>query len=422
MLFRSAGKYRLKLCVRFLESVISALLLADVGEGGQHGGAGLRRVALDRLASANAPDLYVFGHSHAEALERAPDGGVLANPGAWLDAPRCLRIDATSIAVAELRDGALMAGRAFNLNVTLNKHHEITGVFAGDLLTSHRTGCAFVRETAMQAVARPFDVVVTTNSGYPLDLNVYQAIKGISAAARVCRDGGAIVAAAECWDGIPDHGEYRRLLEEGANPEAIVERVAAHCATGQQAYWVCPLIEESEVVDSQAATELERELSAALPRVRIGLVHGRMKPAEKDAVMRAFKAAQLDLLVATTVIEVGVDVPNATLMVVENAERMGLAQLHQLRGRVGRGRQASTCVLLYKPPLSLLARERLNVLRNTNDGFEVAQKDLQLRGPGEVLGTRQTGLMAFRIADLVRDSNTVPSQAMAGGKVTQLVA
>ena len=127
----------------------------------------------------------------------------------------------------ELRDGALMAGRAFNLNVTLNKHHEITGVFAGDLLTSHRTGCAFVRETAMQAVARPFDVVVTTNSGYPLDLNVYQAIKGISAAARVCRDGGAIVAAAECWDGIPDHGEYRRLLEEGANPEAIVERVAA---------------------------------------------------------------------------------------------------------------------------------------------------------------------------------------------------
>ena len=189
----------------------------------------------------------------------------------------------------------------------------------------------------------------------------------------------------------------------------LVERVAAHCATGQQAYWVCPLIEESEVVDSQAATELERELSAALPRVRIGLVHGRMKPAEKDAVMRAFKAAQLDLLVATTVIEVGVDVPNATLMVVENAERMGLAQLHQLRGRVGRGRQASTCVLLYKPPLSLLARERLNVLRNTNDGFEVAQKDLQLRGPGEVLGTRQTGIVQLRVADLLRDADLLPT-------------
>ena len=152
--------------------------------------------------------------------------------------------------------------------------------------------------------------------------------------------------------------------------------MAAHCATGQQAYWVCPLIEESELVDSQAATALESELAAALPKVRIGLVHGRMKSAEKDAVMRAFKSGALDLLVATTVIEVGVDVPNATLMVVENAERMGLAQLHQLRGRVGRGHQASTCVLLYKPPLSPLARERLNVLRATNDGFEVAQKDL----------------------------------------------
>lgn len=127
----------------------------------------------------------------------------------------------------ELRDGALLAGRTFNLNVTLNKRHEITGVFAGDLLASHRVGCAFVRETAMQVVPHAFDVVVTTNSGYPLDLNVYQAIKGISAAARVCRDGGAIVAAAECWDGIPDHGEYRHLLEAAESPGAIIERVAA---------------------------------------------------------------------------------------------------------------------------------------------------------------------------------------------------
>jgi ATP-dependent DNA helicase RecG len=189
----------------------------------------------------------------------------------------------------------------------------------------------------------------------------------------------------------------------------LVERVAAHCATGQQAYWVCPLIEESELVDSQAATALEAELAAALPKVRIGLVHGRMKSADKDAVMRAFKSGALDLLVATTVIEVGVDVPNATLMVVENAERMGLAQLHQLRGRVGRGHQASTCVLLYKPPLSLLARERLNVLRATNDGFEVAQKDLQLRGPGEVLGTRQTGIEELRVADLLRDADLLPT-------------
>jgi ATP-dependent DNA helicase RecG len=168
------------------------------------------------------------------------------------------------------------------------------------------------------------------------------------------------------------------------------------------------LIEESELVDSRAASELERELEAALPDARVGLIHGRMKSAEKDLVMRAFKAAEIDLLVATTVIEVGVDVPNATLMVVENAERMGLAQLHQLRGRVGRGAQASSCVLLYKPPLSDLARERLQVLRATNDGFAVAQKDLELRGPGEVLGTRQTGIMQLRVADLLRDADLLP--------------
>jgi ATP-dependent DNA helicase RecG len=189
----------------------------------------------------------------------------------------------------------------------------------------------------------------------------------------------------------------------------LVERVAAHCTTGQQAYWVCPLIEESELVDSRAASALERELAAALPQLRIGLIHGRMKPADKELVMRAFKAAALDLLVATTVIEVGVDVPSATLMVVENAERMGLAQLHQLRGRVGRGAQASTCVLLYRPPLSELARERLAVLRATNDGFAVAQKDLELRGPGEVLGTRQTGVMQLRVADLLRDADLLPA-------------
>ena len=189
----------------------------------------------------------------------------------------------------------------------------------------------------------------------------------------------------------------------------LVERVAAHCAAGHQAYWVCPLIEESEIVDSRAASALERELKEALPDTRVGLIHGRMKPGEKDAVMRAFKQGALDLLVATTVIEVGVDVPNATLMVVENAERMGLAQLHQLRGRVGRGSQASNCVLLYKPPLSEVARERLNVLRETNDGFAVAQKDLELRGPGEVLGTRQTGLMQLRVADLLRDADLLPA-------------
>ncbi len=198
------------------------------------------------------------------------------------------------------------------------------------------------------------------------------------------------------------------VLPEQRRAELVL-RVAAHCATGQQAYWVCPLIEESELIDSQAASALERELAAALPSLAVGLVHGRMKSAEKDAVMRAFKAGALDLLVATTVIEVGVDVPNATLMVVENAERMGLAQLHQLRGRVGRGHQASACVLLYRAPLSALARERLHVLRATNDGFEVAQKDLQLRGPGEVLGTRQTGIEQLRVADLLRDADLLPT-------------
>jgi len=197
------------------------------------------------------------------------------------------------------------------------------------------------------------------------------------------------------------------VLPESRRAE-LVERVAAHCAGRQQAYWVCPLIDESDALDSSAASALEKELREALPKLRVGLLHGRMRAAEKDTMMRAFKAGELDLLVATTVIEVGVDVPNASLMVVENAERMGLAQLHQLRGRVGRGRHASHCVLLYKAPLTELARERLGVMRATNDGFEVAQKDLQLRGPGEVLGTRQTGVLELRVADLLRDADLLP--------------
>jgi len=188
----------------------------------------------------------------------------------------------------------------------------------------------------------------------------------------------------------------------------LVERVAAHCRGGHQAYWVCPLIEESEGADWSAATERAAELEAALPELTVELVHGRMRPADKERVMRRFKDGVVHLLVATTVIEVGVDVPNATLMIVENAERMGLAQLHQLRGRVGRGLAASTCVLLYKPPLSEIAAERLRVLRATSSGFEVAEKDLELRGPGEVLGTRQTGLPELRIASLVRDADLLP--------------
>ncbi len=196
-------------------------------------------------------------------------------------------------------------------------------------------------------------------------------------------------------------------MPESRRPE-LVQRVESHCRAGQQAYWVCPLIEESETLDSQAAERLHADLQTALPDLRIGLLHGRLRPAEKDDVMRRFKDAELDLLVATTVIEVGVDVANATLMVIESAERLGLAQLHQLRGRVGRGQAASSCVLLYKPPLSEVARERLGVMRETTDGFKVAQKDLELRGPGEVLGTRQTGLMQLKIADLVRNADLLP--------------
>ncbi|MEX0976496.1 MAG: ATP-dependent DNA helicase RecG [Woeseia sp.] len=193
----------------------------------------------------------------------------------------------------------------------------------------------------------------------------------------------------------------------------IIERVRAACESGQQAYWVCPLIDESEILDYQAAEASFDMLRETLPTLRIGLVHGRMKPAEKDRVMRAFKAAEIQVLVATTVIEVGVDVPNASLMIVENSERMGLSQLHQLRGRVGRGATQSHCVMLYRAPLGQLARSRLAVLRETNDGFVVAQRDLELRGPGELLGTRQTGLPQYRIADLLRDAELIPGVQMA---------
>ncbi|WP_043106920.1 ATP-dependent DNA helicase RecG [endosymbiont of unidentified scaly snail isolate Monju] len=194
----------------------------------------------------------------------------------------------------------------------------------------------------------------------------------------------------------------------------VVARVGENCRQGRQAYWACTLIEESEALQCQAAEDTARELAEALPDLRVGLVHGRLKDADKEGVMQAFKAGELDLLVATTVIEVGVDVPNASLMIIENAERLGLAQLHQLRGRVGRGAAESHCVLMYHPPLGQLARERLGMLRESSDGFAIARKDLALRGPGEVLGTRQTGEVQFRIADLVRDEALIPQvQALA---------
>ncbi|KRW61240.1 ATP-dependent DNA helicase RecG [Pseudomonas sp. TTU2014-080ASC] len=189
----------------------------------------------------------------------------------------------------------------------------------------------------------------------------------------------------------------------------VIERVRLACNEGRQAYWVCTLIEESEELTCQAAETTFADLSAALVGLHVGLIHGRMKPAEKAAVMEQFKSGALQLLVATTVIEVGVDVPNASLMIIENPERLGLAQLHQLRGRVGRGSAVSHCLLLYHAPLSQLGRQRLAIMRETCDGFVIAEKDLELRGPGEMLGTRQTGLLQFKVADLMRDADLLPA-------------
>jgi len=212
----------------------------------------------------------------------------------------------------------------------------------------------------------------------------------------------------------PGRTPVQTVAISAARRGEIIERIRGACGEGRQAYWVCTLIEESDQLEAQAAEVAHTELTAALPDLRIGLVHGRMKAAEKQQVMQAFKEGEIKLLVATTVIEVGVDVPNASLMIIENAERLGLAQLHQLRGRVGRGSVASSCVLLYQTPLSAMAKARLEVMRETGDGFRIAEKDLELRGPGELLGTRQTGQLEFRVADLTRDAHLLPAVQRVG--------
>jgi ATP-dependent DNA helicase RecG len=218
----------------------------------------------------------------------------------------------------------------------------------------------------------------------------------------------------------PGRLPVKTVVVSQARRDEVMQRVRNACGAGQQAYWVCTLIEESEVLQCQAAEKTAEFLAASLPGMRIGLVHGRLKAPDKERLMAAFKAGEIDLLVATTVIEVGV---------VENPERLGLAQLHQLRGRVGRGQTQSSCVLLYQPPLSQNARERLSALRDSNDGFEIARRDMELRGPGEVLGTRQTGEMKFHIADLLRDEallaavEATAAQLLAGhpGHVVPLI-
>jgi ATP-dependent DNA helicase RecG len=217
----------------------------------------------------------------------------------------------------------------------------------------------------------------------------------------------------------PGRTPVRTVVVPEDKRAAIVARIDEACRTGRQAYWVCPLIEESEELAASAAEETAIALSEALPAHKVELLHGRMPSKQKDHVMQRFASGEVQLLVATTVIEVGVDVPNASLMVIENAERMGLAQLHQLRGRVGRGVHESSCVLLYRSPLSEMARARLAAIRDTNDGFQIARRDLALRGPGELLGRRQTGLAQLRVADLARDADMLDEVRATAAQMLQ---
>jgi len=202
-----------------------------------------------------------------------------------------------------------------------------------------------------------------------------------------------------------------------ARRDEILSRVRNACVGGRQVYWVCTLIEANELLQCQAAEDSARDLTEALPELRVALVHGRMKSDEKSGIMTAFRAGDIDVLVATTVIEVGVDVPNASVMIIENAERLGLSQLHQLRGRIGRGEARGVCVLMYQPPLSDQGRERLAAMRETHYGFEIARRDLELRGPGELLGKRQAGYVRFKVADLIREQGMIQRASLIAGEV-----
>lgn len=217
----------------------------------------------------------------------------------------------------------------------------------------------------------------------------------------------------------PGRKPVTTVAVESSRRGEVVERIATALREGRQAYWVCTLIEESESLQAEAAEDTAVLLQEVMSGFRVGLVHGRLKSRDKESIMQAFKDREIDLLVATTVIEVGVDVPNASLMVIENAERLGLSQLHQLRGRVGRGEASSSCILVYNSPLSENARERISIMRETNDGFVVAQKDLEIRGAGEVLGTRQTGLAEFRIAELSRDADLLDAVSETADRLSE---
>ena len=207
-----------------------------------------------------------------------------------------------------------------------------------------------------------------------------------------------------------------KLVADSRRDEVLARvRSACACAGGKQAYWVCPLIEESEALQLQTAIDTFERLQTEFPELKVGLVHGRMRVQEKAAAMTAFQSGECQLLIATTVIEVGVDVPNASLMIIENAERMGLSQLHQLRGRIGRGAESSVCILLYQMPISEMARERLRIIYENSDGFEVARQDLRLRGPGEILGARQSGVPMLRFADLEQDVKLLESARDVAG-------